>query len=582
MNRIAEDVMFFKDNLVKSDSTTLASIAARKNSRSDKLVNKGYVILYIIAAIVLGGICEAPVLAYPMMQFWVIAVFVYPLVVCFKQPFVFAISVGVSIVGSLFIGGGVIGQIFLMRHQNIMMLVTAVLAFVINRIAIKWMKDEGKYVVDYTSRVIPLESEDEITKKLYAMKEEYGFPDQYLIPGLNGFYERDNPHDENKRFDLMIRIDKNEKYQYPVAKIPEERQVDRNKLWKNLLDTPIVQKMTKEINGLDDRALLQLLSNEESSLYVNNDYREGYLKIVRGLLSSIPQFKFNIDMVSELCNPMKAGTYWDSDKHRWCPYYYSYPRFATSVRPIIESKAYRNIDSIYHTYKTDLKMFNNDLKGTLIGADGEREVLKTLMDFEKIVGSDKMRILPNIRMEPNGMSIESDFIVVCQQGIFALEVKNLGSTGSYNITIEKDGLWKKVMKNGRWKEMSNSISRQNERHLMGIEQVVNSKLGNTSENWISAKSLIVFANNVVGIRNYSSNVIVRDSEVMTEIRKNPICLNEQQINQIYEILMAENLPAKKYVMENWMAKLVAVHLELAQRTQEIYPYLQEYIEINVI
>ncbi len=135
------------------------------------------------------------------------------------------------------------------------------------------------------------------------------------------------------------------------------------------------------------------------------------------------------------------------------------------------------------------------------------------------------------------------------------------------------------MKNGRWKQMPDSISRQNERHLIGIERVINSKLNNSSEHWISAKSLIVFANAVVGIRNYSDNVIIRDSEIMTEIRKHPICLNEQQIAEIAEILQAESLSAKKYKIENWMTKLVPIHLELAQRTQELYPYLQDYIDI---
>ena len=370
-----------------------------------------------------------------------------------------------------------------------------------------------------------------------------------------------------------------EKVQYPLVKIPQEGKIDRNILVKDLLESPMSKNIVNQIKGSEAERLSQLLLNEEDILYVDNEYRELYLKVICTLLSKIPKFKFNINEVSKLGEPMVIREYWDDWDKRTYRNYIEYPKFNAVVRPLIQSNVCRNIESLNQIYETNLKAFNNDLKGTLIGAEGEREVAKTLKDFEKIVGREKMRILPNIRIEPNGQSVESDFIVVCPNGVFALEVKNLGSTGSYNITVEKDGLWKKVMKNGRWKEMPDSISRQNERHLMGIEQVINSKMGNSTENWIGAKSLIVFANNVVGIRNYSNNVIIRDSEIMTEIRKHPICLNEQQINEIAEILLAESLPAKKYKMENWMNKLVGVHLELVQQTQEVYPYLQEYIEI---
>ena len=86
-----------------------------------------------------------------------------------------------------------------------------------------------------------------------------------------------------------------------------------------------------------------------------------------------------------------------------------------------------------------------------------------------------------------------------------------------------------------------SVSRQNTRHLHGIEQVINSKLNNSVEQWIEAKSLIVFANDVVEIRNYSDNVVVRASEMVKEIRKYPQCLNEQQIREVADILRQETL-----------------------------------------
>ena len=114
---------------------------------------------------------------------------------------------------------------------------------------------------------------------------------------------------------------------------------------------------------------------------------------------------------------------------------------------------------------------------------------------------------------------------------------------------------------------------------MGIERVINAGLNSSAENRVSANSLIVFANDVVGIKNYSNNVIIRDSEIMTEIRKHPVCLNEKQISEIADILQSRSLPAKEYRMENWAKELLALHYEIAARADAIRPAVQPYIDI---
>lgn len=570
MNKIAEDIIFLKDNWDLIDNRTYESLQAKKKSIKKSKEPKGLKTIILVIIVFIGwniifsdidtGIIYSALFALT------------PLVCTYRKNVEYVLSMILTVFVSTIMINVFDLSVNDMALTVVVVIATGIITGIITRIIVSKRRKSS-------SPILLPEEEDEITKKLYTMLEEYGISTNYLEWGRRMYKivgsEYDGVSDLERRIRLMEDFDSSEKVQYPIAKVPEKNNLNREVLVSKLIDSNLFKDILHKLDGDD---LLDILKKKSDDIYVNNDEREKYLNIMIKLLEKIPKNKFDIPMVATIGRERQQiyWTYWNGNK-KAVPF--SYPNLSRSIAPIIQSDEYKELKKLDNFYKEQLKQFNNDLKGTLIGAEGEREVLKTLTDFAEISGKDKIRILPNIRLEPNGKSVESDFIVVCPNGVFALEVKNLGSTGSYNITVEKDGLWKKVMKNGRWKQMPDSISRQNERHLMGIEQVINSQMGNSIENWIEAKSLIVFANNVVGIRNYSNNVIIRDSEIMTEIRKHPICLNEQQINQIAEILIAESLPAKKYKMENWMDRLVAVHLELAQRTHDIYPYLQEYIEI---
>lgn len=591
MNKVIEDIIFLKDNLEKLDSQTYESLYNKENGEEEKekkRQKKKKTIIKIIWAVVAIGVFIFSMAQRGGLLLSLLNAIFSPGVIVLGLGLSFGIlTLAFDIVGDDFGLGGLVFGILIIVAPCVVALtiikfpITAGLGFaesipyILIEIACcgidyllwtKWLNKKKKIVL------LKEEQEDELTKKLYSIKAEYGLSKD--LRDCKDIYS-DDVRNQNplsyleSRIELMQEFDSSDKVQYPMTQVPEKSNLNREVLLSRLEDSNLFRDIVLKIG---DATLFEVLKQKQDEIYVNNDEREKYLNIVVLLLEKIEKIKFKIELIPDIGIELlhRRGD-------EYVPYIYS--KLRDSITPIIQSDEYTELKKLNVFYKEELKQFNNDLKGTLIGANGEREVLKTLTDFAEISGKDKIRILPNIRLEPNGKSVESDFIVVCPNGVFALEVKNLGSTGSYNITVEKDGLWKKVMKNGRWKQMPDSISRQNERHLMGIEQVINSKMGNSTESWIEAKSLIVFANNVVGIRNYSNNVIIRDSEIMTEIRKHPICLNEQQINQIAEILLAESLPAKKYKMENWMNKLVGVHLELAQRTKEIYPYVQKYIEI---
>lgn len=316
-----------------------------------------------------------------------------------------------------------------------------------------------------------------------------------------------------------------------------------------------------------DESLFHYFTMKDDAFKIRNDEKERYILLIQDMIKSMP-LPFNIGEIHQLLSRDGAVYYMqniDRVIHT--------PNLSAIVASLMEQPPLQKLTEIYDTYARNFNQFSSEAKGTIIGESGERAVMEEFAFY-----ANKWRILQNIRLEVNGQSVESDIIAVTPYGVFVVEVKNLGSTGSYNITVEKDGLWKKVMKNGRWKAMG-SVSRQNTRHLHGIEEVVNEALQNDYAHWIQANSIIVFANDVVGIRNYSPNVIVRASEMVGEIRKHPICLDESQIEAIATILEQRTLEPKKYEMPNYGKDILAVYLDVYYRANALLPQIKPVLDI---
>lgn len=318
------------------------------------------------------------------------------------------------------------------------------------------------------------------------------------------------------------------------------------------------------------------------TLSVSNDIREKYIDAIADILSSLPALP---NVFEDYFSEKGRGYHKDTISSEY-PLSYNVNRNNEGARGIKEKTAvityifreeipnYRTffsqpifdeLSSLYMTYKKNLDEYIGDSKRTHIGAEGEQEVVRELKFF-----SNQLMLLENIRLEVNGQSIESDLIIVCKQGIFIVEVKNLGVSGKYGIAIEKDGRWKKVYRDGTSENMA-SVSKQNVRHLHGVETIVNEALGGNND--ISAHSIIVLANDTIDIQNESNAVVVRKTEIVNEIRKHDKVLSDEQIEHICRILTERNLPPLPYDMENWFKKVVLLHAELLQKYDEILPYI---------
>lgn len=305
-----------------------------------------------------------------------------------------------------------------------------------------------------------------------------------------------------------------------------------------------------------------LRNTTDDTIYMPNNTHEKYLNAIKQIVKSLGDFPYGASSVGELDKP---DAEYNKNGSR-------VPLINLGAKFRNNSNALEKIASDYRAYKKAWQAFNNDYKITEIGESGERSILKELKFF-----SSDMIILQNIRLEVHDESVETDAILCSPYGIFAIETKNLGSLGSYNIVIDKDGRWRKVMKNGKWKVMG-SISKQNTRHLHGIETVINQELGGSP--FIQAHSIIAFANDVVGIKNYSNNTIVRGSEIMSVVRSHERCLTQDQIKKIAEILKNHSLPPKKYPVTNWMKEIVCRNIRIRESYREMRESLKPLIDIR--
>ena len=224
-----------------------------------------------------------------------------------------------------------------------------------------------------------------------------------------------------------------------------------------------------------------------------------------------------------------------------------------------------------------MNAFMGDIKGIGAGEVGESRVARELAMYD-----DQMMVLPNIRLEVDGESIESDFVVVSPWGIYILEVKNLGSGGAFDLLIEQDGRWSKVR--GGYKEPMNSPVHQNERHIVYMEKLLNKELGRGIDNRLMIHGMVVLANDRVTITNHSTNLIKRYDNIIGTIRSGERILKEEEMKQIAEILQNNNLPPKEYPTSNYFklyfeTKVLAEeYMHWRKCTQPLLSYAQTYYD----
>lgn len=205
-------------------------------------------------------------------------------------------------------------------------------------------------------------------------------------------------------------------------------------------------------------------------------------------------------------------------------------------------------------FENILSEYKNDITRIEAGVIGEERLQKELNLFKDI-----LTCLYNIRIEPDGETIETDAIVISTHGVFSIEIKNYGEDGNYNIEITSDGQW--IKKYNDYETPMNDVGQQVNRHVGLAQRFMNEKLKEKIHGdipYIYMEPIYVIANDVVRVKNDSMLPILRPSQVYNYIRSKPEQIPKEYISTIKDIFETNSLPAKKYPLRDYDKELDAL------------------------
>lgn len=225
----------------------------------------------------------------------------------------------------------------------------------------------------------------------------------------------------------------------------------------------------------------------------------------------------------------------------------------------IDNDIFNNLNSISRKYNSISNEFSNivdsikhDLNRVSKGINGEITVSKELKMFEH-----RYKILSNLLVEVEGKTAETDFMIISNRGIFAIEVKNYGRKGD-NLIIEDDGIWTIEKQNGDIQSLKSPVA-QNNWHCSINEILLNKELQKKgiSLDGLEINTIIVIANDDITLTNKGHNTVIRASEIVNTIQRYPINneLTATLQDTICCIFEENNRPAKKYPYINRLPAL---------------------------
>lgn len=227
-------------------------------------------------------------------------------------------------------------------------------------------------------------------------------------------------------------------------------------------------------------------------------------------------------------------------------------------------------------YTHRLKEYIGDYNIIQTGLKGEAAVQEVL----NLHGNALMAV-HNVRLEfPNANgkveSVETDTIVLTPGGIFAIEVKNYGSSGKYKIVVGGDGQWYKEYparrkgEESRRENMANPFA-QNDRHIAYLENMVNELLDRDMMTRVHIHNIIVLANDNVELVSEpaAKQTLTRVGTLYNQIAQYTTqILTMQEITKIKETLEARNLPPKAYPVYDYTEEMQG----LMRAYQALYQY----------
>lgn len=362
----------------------------------------------------------------------------------------------------------------------------------------------------------------------------------------------------------------------------------------------LVEKLSHNLIELMENhmAIIPFDKNEKRTLLVTNEERLVYYEEIEKKITEA----LNVTRLSDIKDIIKKTKYETDIQRRannrtyMCPWESKAYNTLKGKDNYKEAEAYfnANLNCFYDLLDVTNRQYQDILMDYLAvkrGLDGEAYVNRILNDYYDVIN------LENIRLEIEDkhgqiQSVENDNILITRQGIFILEVKNYGSTGSYDLVIERDGRWLKRFSNGQVEPISNATG-QNNRHVNYVSKFINEYLDQDFNTLIPVYGLVIIPNDSILIDNKDPlQDIYRASQIYQFIMSKDVVLSHDKMKQIEILIKKHNLPSKSYPLIE-QADLFIQNVKFIQQQSEKYEiwvnksnelmdnYVHENQELNV-
>lgn len=291
----------------------------------------------------------------------------------------------------------------------------------------------------------------------------------------------------------------------------------------------------------------------ENPIYLTNRKQLEILKDVKVLFQDEELCEYGMKIIRKQENmtyaiPEALGEsfeeYWRKidEKEKWSEdesTYYSWCRFVAELE-----NNWSDYEELYEQWKELEKKYKMEYAALRLGAEGEEKVNNYLSKY-----ASSLMYKENISLQYKNEKCEIDDIIIAPQGVFSIEVKNIGSTGKYSVEIDDTGRWQKILSNGEKSNMDYNAKRQNDMHQRIVEEIVNEALNRNIENRIFVQGIVIIANDEIDFVNHSKQKIYRIDGLIDEIRSYPPdCLKLEEMEQVAKALEAHRIETAKYPM----------------------------------
>ena len=198
-----------------------------------------------------------------------------------------------------------------------------------------------------------------------------------------------------------------------------------------------------------------------------------------------------------------------------------------------------DINRFLYEYNFALEHIYKDYRRLKKGVQGEEKVSDVIYSLVR-----KNKVIANARLVIRGTSIENDFLIINEGGVYTVEVKNIGSYKE-KLLIDEYGRLTRINSYGEICEQGDMINQAN-RHVEYLEQFLSKEF----KYKIPIHSYIVIASSIKVVNKSEFNIL-GVNQLQSSLLPRKKYISNEQVESIYEYIIDNIEKGKKYPLINY-------------------------------